>query len=664
MVAGASVLLSALMAAGAGPAAAARPAQPGPTDWPSFLNGPSHTSYDAGATTITPGNISDLTQAWSWATPPSTNSGFNFLEASPIVVDGVIYVGAEDGNFYAISESTQQVLWSDYLGLDTAKGKEPCGHHGQGITATAAFADDPVTGTPTVFVNAPNGDLYALNANTGATIWSSVVDTPSQTQNDYYSWSSPLVTNDEVYVGISSFCDSPLVPGGVISFNQSTGAEVAHWVSVPDKPAKYGGSVWSSPGLAANGDIVVTTGNGYANSGEPLYNQSIVELNPNTLAVDSYWQIPNSQQINDGDFGASPTMWTATIGGVSTPMLGACNKNGLFYALEQNDLSAGPVWQAQITEAYPGGDAECDSSAAYDGTQLIVDGGAPTTIGGTTYMGSVQSLNPATGAVNWQTGMTNVGMVGTPTEDGGGVVAAQAFLTSNHTLGVYLLNASTGAQLAYIRTNVPDFAQAEWVNNYLLVSPGGKYGMHAYTIPSAGPPITKVSPAAIAPGKRTTVTLTGSGFVANSSVQVSGNDVSVKSVTVVSSTTIKASIFAGKGATLDARNVTVVSPTLVEDSCTSCLTIADLPAPTSIAPSSFAPGSSMTPVTIDGSNFESGATVTSHSGIKVTNVTFVSASELTADVTVGETVAAGTYNLFVHNPNGYSGDCAACVTVT
>jgi polyvinyl alcohol dehydrogenase (cytochrome) len=662
IVAGVGTLLVALLAVGAGPAAA----QPSPSDWASFLNGPAHSSYNAAATTITPSNVSSLTEAWNWATPPTTNTGPNLTYASPIVVDGVIYVGAEDGNFYAISESTHTTLWSDYLGLDTAKGRDPCGSHGEGITATAAFADDPVTGTPTVFVNAPDGDLYALNAQTGATDWTATVDVPSQTLNDYYSWSSPLVTDGNVYVGISSDCDSPLVPGGVLAFNQSTGAQVAKWISVPDKKSLDGGSVWSSPGLLANGDIVVATGNGYKNSGEPLYDDSIVELDPNTLAVDSYWQIPNGEQISDGDFGASPTMWTATINGVSTPMVGDCDKNGYYYALQQNDLSAGPVWQDQITTPYPGGAVECDSSAVYDGSQLIIGGGAPITIDGTQYQGSVQSLNPATGAINWQTGLPD-GIVGTPTEDGSGVVAAQSFVTSDKTQGVFLLNAATGAQIDFVRTSIQQFAQPVFANNYLLVSPGGKYGMSAFTIPTAGPPITNVSPDIIAPGKTTTVTLTGSGFSGSPTVQVTGGDVRVDTVDVVSAATIKVKLFASSGATLDARNVTVMEPGPTDDSCTACLTIGTPPpppAPTAIDPSSFAPGSTKTPVTIHGSDFLSGATLGSSGGIRFTAVTFVSASELKADLTIEGSVAPGNYNLYVHNPGGFSGTCTGCITVT
>ena len=45
----------------------------------------------------------------------------------------------------------------------------------------------------------------------------------------------------------------------------------------------------------------------------------------------------------------SPTIFNATINGVSTPMVGACNKNGFYYALRQSSLSAGPVWSAKIS---------------------------------------------------------------------------------------------------------------------------------------------------------------------------------------------------------------------------------------------------------------------------------------------------------------------------
>lgn len=469
-----------------GAGAASASGQPNPGRWPTFLYNAGHTSYNAGATAITPSSVANLVRDWQWATPASPNSGPNHLFASPTVVGGVVYIGAEDGYFYAVSEANQSVLWSRFLGIDPGlKSPGSCVTRTKGITGTAAVAKDPTTGQRMVYVNAPNGYLYALSASTGKVIWKGVVGIPSATQNNYYAWGSPLVTNGEVYVGISSDSDCPLIPGGLVAFNQSTGATVAHWTDVPTTGGKdmtRGGSIWSSPAQLANGDIVVTTGNGYR---RPLYNESIVALDPNTLTVLDYWQVPVAQKALDGDFGGSPTTWTATLHGVSTPMVGACNKNGLFYGFAQGHLKAGPVWMQRITVPYAGGGMECDSAAVYDGHQLIIGGGADTTINGTTYSGSVRSLNPATGAPNWQTGLPGR-IVGTPTEDGGGVVAAQTFTSTNKKLGVYLLNAATGAILGFIETGSNMFGQAVFTGNDMIIGAGASFGMQAFHVAPAG----------------------------------------------------------------------------------------------------------------------------------------------------------------------------------
>jgi hypothetical protein len=113
--------------------------------------------------------------------------------------------------------------------------------------------------------------------------------------------------------------------------------------------------------------------------------------------------------------------------------------------------------------------------------------------------------------------------------------------------------------------------------------------------------------------------------------------------------------------------VTVLEPGLVEDSCSACLTVGTPPpppAPTSITPGSFAAGGAKTPATIAGSNFAAGATVTTFAGIKITGVSFVSSSDIAANVTVESSVPPGTYNLWVNNPDGVTGECTGCITVT
>ena len=631
-------------------------------DWPSFLNDATHSSYNPAATSITTGNLGSLQPAWRWLVPPPPNTGPATLWASPVVQNGVVYIGAEDGYFFALNEATQQVLWSDYLGLVT-----PTTCPGTyGITATATVTNDPSTGKPTVYINAADGHAYALDAATGAVVWKSVVGIPSTTKNDYYAWGSPLVTNGIVYVGISADCDNPLVQGGVVAINQATGAQIAKWQDQPN--TKLGGSVWSSPSVTASGRIIAATGNGYGGSGQPLYDNSIVALDPNSLSVLDYWQVPPQQQIYDGDFGGSPTMFTATISGASTPMVGICNKNGSYYAFRQDDLHAGPVWQTTITVPYPGGSEECVAAAIWDGTRLIEGGGAPTTINGTSYMGSVQALDPATGTPIWQTGLPGI-VVGSPTEDGSGVVAAATLQSSTGTNGVYLLSAATGAILDFIPTpksflfGQPIFAQQD-----LLVGTGSAEGLTAYEITTPGPPLTAVSPATIGDSTTDTVTLTGSGFSGSPKVIISGDGVFASSVTVASATRLKVKMTVKSNASQTVRDITVVAPGTPDtaDTCTGCLTIGPKPpnpTVTSITPSSFVQSAVKVPATVLGTNFDAGATATSHSGITV-KATYVSSTQLNVTVSVSSTLAAGSYNLYVTDSDGLQGKCAGCITVT
>ena len=67
-----------------------------------------------------------------------------------------------------------------------------------------------------------------------------------------------------------------------------------------------------------------------------------------SLSLVSSWQIPADQQIGDSDFVATPTLFTATINGVARSLVGAANKNGIFYALDRTNLAAGPVWEQLI----------------------------------------------------------------------------------------------------------------------------------------------------------------------------------------------------------------------------------------------------------------------------------------------------------------------------
>ena len=417
---------------------------------------------NAAATAITPVTAPVLTKVWTWkpAGPTMQGQPKKGLLASPTVVNGRVYEGAETGVFYALSLQTGQVLWHRFLGFVT---RLTCGQ--LGITSTATVAPDPSTGAETVYVVGGNGYMYALNAMTGAVKWKTVIGIPSTTTNDYYDWSSPAVANGHVYVGVSSECDSPLIKGGLKEFNQATGALENFYLTNPG--GKIGASIWSSPAVSMSSkSVFVSTGNGPAGD-----QTSIVRLNGSTLARQDAWAIPKSQQTFDSDFGGSPTLFTATLSGQSVPMVGACDKNGIYYALEQNNLSAGPVWENDVGSP-PQDSSQCDGAAVWDGSHLFVAGNS-TTINGTTYAGSIRMLDPATGTPIWQLGLPGP-VVGSPTLDGAGVLA----VPTRSTNGTYLVAAATGTILANIPTGY-EFGQPVYANNMILF-PTQAFGLFAY----------------------------------------------------------------------------------------------------------------------------------------------------------------------------------------
>jgi polyvinyl alcohol dehydrogenase (cytochrome) len=446
-------------------------------NWPAYLFAANHSSTNKPATAITTANAASLVHAWTWkpANPTMTGQPAATLAASPTVVNGVIYIGANTGVFYALNESTGKELWHRFIAFTP---KLTC-NSAKGFTGTATVAPDPVSGKLTVYVGAADGYLYALDATTGATTWRALVAKPSATTNDFYLWGSPTVAGGKVYIGMSSQCDNPLVRAGVKAFSQSTGAAVATYFTVPS--GSVGGSVWSSPAVNSSGSVFVTTGNNDPNSRSAGDSISIVRLS-STLARQGIWTVPSTMLGQDDDFGASPTLFSATVNGTRTPMVGACNKNGWFYALRAGNLAAGPLWKLQVGAGFSNtsGDS-CLAGAVWDGSRLFVAGNQ-TTIGGTTYFGSVRRLNPATGAPVWQTGLPGA-VMGTPSLNGSGVLAAASYdSATGSTNAAYLLNASTGHRLATIATGSKQFGQPVFADNMLLL-PTITAGLIAYRAP-------------------------------------------------------------------------------------------------------------------------------------------------------------------------------------
>ncbi len=455
-------------------AAAAGASAPSAVDWPAFLFGTSHGSTNASAVTITPANADSVSLAWRWMPDPPTMPGQpgRRLFSSPTVVNGRIYIGADTGVFSVLDEQTGSVVWQRFLGFVPHL---TCGAHG--LVSTATVARDPATRVLTVYVYSPDGYLYALRASDGAIAWRSAVAVPSQTQNDYLAWSSPTVLAGRVYVGVAGFCGLPPVAGGVKMFDQTTGTLQATYSSVP--AGETGGGVWSSVAVdAGTGSVFVTTGN--TTTGNHTW---IARLDGQTLVQQDIWQVPKTETTPDSDFGASPVLFRGTIGGTVARLVGACNKNGVFYAWRRDDLAAGPVWRFREGNPDADGTSQCNAAAVWDGSHLFLAGGSGTVIGDVTYPGAIRSVDPSTGTALWETGLPGH-VLGTPTLDGSGVLAVGSYTASGDTgdgvAAAWLIDAVSGAILTTLPTKTSIFAQPVFADRFVLVATLGE-GLDAFS---------------------------------------------------------------------------------------------------------------------------------------------------------------------------------------
>jgi polyvinyl alcohol dehydrogenase (cytochrome) len=391
------------------------------------LAGIDRTGFASGESGFNPTSVQNLHQAWK-ASDTAPNHG---VFAQPVVSNGLVYWGSNDG-FERATSTSGNLVWQTNLGRTSPPAcTDPSSF---GISSTPTITTDvPVGGaTSVMYIGGGDSKLYALNAATGAVLWSyDVGGNP-----DTFLWDSPAVFGNSVYIGVASFGDCPLVQGQIIQLNRVTGALQNIYNIVPN--GCTGGGVWGSITVdAAAGTLYFATGTPGdcpANLGGP----AVIELSASNLSLVGMWTVPLNQQDADPDFGATPTLFTGVIGGQSVPLVGVINKNGTFYALRRDALPSGPVWSAQIANG--GGNPTTgvgdQASAAFDGTTLYVGGDNTNTCSGT-----VNALNPSTGAFIWRHCFTDGFVMGGVTVTSGGVVAV------GEGSNIAVVSAATGASL-------------------------------------------------------------------------------------------------------------------------------------------------------------------------------------------------------------------------
>ena len=265
---------------------------------------------------------------------------------------------------------------------------------------------------------------------------------------------------------------------------------------------------------------------------------------------------------------------------------------------------------------------------------------------GTLTNGYTYTASPAPTSISPTSGTTSGG---TPVTISGTNFASGATVTFGGTAATNVVVVSSTT----ITATTP--AQAAGAVNVVVTNSNGQSGTltNGYTY-TASPAPTSISPTSGTTSGGTPVTISGTNFASGATVTFGGT--AATNVVVVSSTTITATTPAQAAGAV---NVVVTNSNGQSGTLTNGYTYTASPAPTSISPTSGPTGGG-TPVTISGTNFASGATVT-FGGTAATNVVVVSSTTITATTPAQ---AAGAVNVVVTNSNGQSGTLTNGYTYT
>lgn len=175
-------------------------------------------------------------------------------------------------------------------------------------------------------------------------------------------------------------------------------------------------------------------------------------------------------------------------------------------------------------------------------------------------------------------------------------------------------------------------------------------GTRAFTVNNPVPAITSLNPnSAVAGGAAFTLTVNGSNFVSASTVWWNGAQ---RTTQFVSATQLTASITAADIASTGAASVVIQNPSPGGGSSPSAtFTIGQAalaPTTTAINPSIGVAGGAAFTLTVTGTNFANNSTVNWNGSARTT--TFVSATQLTAQILASDIAAAGTASVTVVTP--------------
>lgn len=323
-----------------------------PGEWLS-LGGDHMMQHYSPLNTINTQNVKDLGFAWAYDARTTIGTVHRGLEATPIVVDGVMYTSGAWGVVYALDAKTGKQRWRYEPPVDASYGRKACCDVvNRGVAVWEGH----------VYVGTLDGFLVCLNADDGSVVWRQ--DTFTDRTRAYTITGPPQVAGNIVMIGNSG--GEFGVRGYITAYDLKSGEQKWRFFIVPTDPntgfeheevevasktwdpnsmweVGGGGTSWGQSAYDPDLNLLyVGTGNSTPypiwfrspTGGDNLFLVSILAINPdNGKLVWHYQTTPG--EIWDYTATMNIVLADIEIEGNTRKVLMQAPKNGFFYVLDR-----------------------------------------------------------------------------------------------------------------------------------------------------------------------------------------------------------------------------------------------------------------------------------------------------------------------------------------
>ena len=346
-------------------------------DWPSYGGDNGSQKYSS-LDQINADNVSKLEVSWEWESVDNPTVSANLEEgnnravpaaykATPIVVDGVMYVSTSFGRIVALDAFSGELRWSFDTAAWQAGRPMNLGYNTRGVAHWRKGDKQRL------FFATYDSYLWSIDLATGMPDpdfgESGRVDLVLGLGRDferrlYGVISPPLVTNDRVIVN-SAIHDSPqsleMPPGDVRAFDPETGEVVWVFHTIP-QAGEYGNETWENGSSEYTGNtnswtimsaddelgivyipIGTPTNDWYGGKrlGDNLFAESLVAVRADT--GERVWHFQTVHHgLWDYDLPAAPTLVDITVDGRPLKAVAQISKQGFTYVFDR--ITGEPVW--------------------------------------------------------------------------------------------------------------------------------------------------------------------------------------------------------------------------------------------------------------------------------------------------------------------------------